>query len=165
LEGMDFVLFTQHIFLQWPIRSCSLFMQLDMTKRIVRVITYGTFDVLHKGHIRLLKRARALGDHLVVGLSTDAFNRIKGKHSVFNFEDRKLILRSLRFVDRVIPERKWEQKVDDIKRNRIDIFVIGDDWKGKFDHLKSICTVYYLSRTSGISTSRIKRRVARMNKL
>lgn len=130
-----------------------------------RVLTYGTFDVLHRGHIRLLKRARALGDHLIVGLSTDEFNRGKGKTSVFSYEDRALILSNLRLVDSVIPERNWEQKVRDIKRHKVDIFVMGDDWAGKFDHLSEFCKVVYLSRTNGISTTQIKQRMAKVKKL
>src|SRR5690606_33207090 len=98
-------------------------------KKKIRVLTYGTFDVLHRGHIRLLQRARALGDHLTVAISTDAFNRVKGKKSVFPFKERKLILENLRLVDQVIPEKTWEQKIDDVKKHKIDVFVMGDDWR------------------------------------
>ncbi|MEK4947768.1 glycerol-3-phosphate cytidylyltransferase [Carnobacterium sp. FSL W8-0810] len=121
-----------------------------------KVITYGTFDLLHKGHVLLLQRARELGDHLTVVMSTDEFNSIKGKKAYTSWEDRKLILEALSCVDKVIPENSWEQKIDDVKNNEIDIFVMGDDWKGKFDFLNEYCQVVYLPRTEGISTSKIK---------
>lgn len=123
-----------------------------------RVITYGTFDLLHYGHIKLLKRAKALGDYLIVVLSTDEFNwKNKGKKSYFKYEERKILLESIRYVDLVIPEETWEQKKTDIKEYHIDTFVMGDDWKGKFDYLKSEgCEVVYLPRTPEISTSQIK---------
>ena len=121
-----------------------------------KVITYGTFDVLHYGHINLLKRAKALGDYLIVGLSSDEFNKVKNKKSYYNYEQRKKILESLRFVDLVIPEDNWEQKVNDIKEFRADIFVMGDDWEGKFDFLKEHCAVVYLSRTPDVSSTMTK---------
>lgn len=121
-----------------------------------RVITYGTFDLLHWGHIRLLKRARELGDHLTVGLSTDNFNLIKHKQSYYPYEQRKFILEAIKYVDLVIPENTWKQKVRDIQENQIDIFVMGDDWKGEFDFLEDYCEVVYLERTSDISTTKIK---------
>lgn len=121
-----------------------------------RVITYGTFDLLHYGHINLLKRAKELGDYLVVGLSTDEFNKSKNKTSYFPYEQRKLLLESIRYVDLVIPEDSWEQKTNDIETYKIDTFVMGDDWKGKFDYLKSQCEVIYLARTPEISTTQIK---------
>lgn len=121
-----------------------------------KILTYGTYDLLHIGHINLLRRAKKLGGHLTVGLSTDEFNKIKGKESVYPFKDRKIILESIRFVDKVIPEDNWEQKIRDIKNNQIDIFVMGDDWEGKFDFLKQYCQVIYLSRTEGISTTMLK---------
>jgi len=121
-----------------------------------RVITYGTFDLLHIGHINLLKRAKALGDYLIVGLSTDEFNRVKNKKAYYPYEDRKKILESIRYVDLVIPEVNWEQKVRDILEYKVDIFVMGDDWAGKFDELKDYCQVVYLPRTEGISTTQIK---------
>ena len=121
-----------------------------------KVITYGTFDLLHYGHINLLKRARELGDYLVVALSTDDFNRIKHKQAHFSYEERKLILEAIRYVDEVIPENTWEQKKEDILEKNIDIFVMGDDWKGEFDNLSEYCEVVYLSRTEGISTTKIK---------
>ena len=121
-----------------------------------RVITYGTFDLLHYGHINLLRRAKELGDYLVVALSTDEFNNIKNKKSYFNYEKRKMILEAIRYVDEVIPEEDWDQKVIDVKERNIDVFVMGDDWKGKFDYLKEYCEVVYLERTPDISTTQIK---------
>lgn len=122
-----------------------------------KVITYGTFDLLHWGHINLLKRAKALGDYLVVAISTDEFNDLKNKKAYHSFENRKMILEAIRYVDEVIPEDTWEQKKDDIIREGIDIFVMGDDWGGKFDELAEYCDVVYLPRTIGISTSMIKK--------
>lgn len=121
-----------------------------------KVITYGTFDLLHYGHINLLQRAKALGDYLIVGLSTDEFNSIKGKKCYFSYNERKKMLEALRCVDLVIEENCWEQKINDVKEFRVDTFVMGDDWEGKFDFLKDYCEVVYLSRTPEISTSKIK---------
>ena len=123
-----------------------------------KVITYGTFDLLHYGHINLLKRAKSLGDYLIVGLSTDDFNmNEKNKDCYFDYDKRKSLLEALRYVDLVIPEENWEQKLSDIQNLNVDIFVIGDDWKGKFDYLKdSGVEVVYLPRTEEISTSKIK---------
>ncbi|MGY5340052.1 glycerol-3-phosphate cytidylyltransferase [Levilactobacillus spicheri] len=121
-----------------------------------KVITYGTFDLLHKGHIRLLKRAREMGDDLTVCVSTDEFNAEKGKRAYTSYEDRKYILEAIRYVDHVIPEKNWDQKIRDVQENDIDLFVMGDDWKGKFDFLKDYCEVVYLPRTEGISTTKIK---------
>lgn len=121
-----------------------------------KVITYGTFDLLHYGHINILKRARELGDYLIVGLSTNKFNEIKGKKCYFSYEERKKLLEAIRYVDLVIPEENWEQKIKDIKEFKIDVFVMGNDWKGKFDFLKKYCEVVYLSRTPEISTTKIK---------
>ncbi len=121
-----------------------------------KVITYGTYDLLHRGHINLLKRAKAMGDHLVVGLSSDEFNAIKNKKSFYSYEERKLVLEAVRYVDEVIPEHNWEQKERDIIEHGIDVFVMGDDWQGKFDHLKEHCEVVYLPRTDGVSTTRTK---------
>ena len=104
-----------------------------------RVITYGTFDVLHYGHINLLKRAKALGDYLIVGLSSDKFNKLKNKESYYSYDERKNIIEACRYVDLVIPEENWEQKIEDIQKYQVDIFVMGDDWKGKFDFLKKYC--------------------------
>jgi len=121
-----------------------------------RVITYGTFDFLHNGHINLLKRAKEYGDYLIVGISTDEFNLIKDKKAYYSFEQRKMILEAVRYVDLVIPEKSWDQKIDDVKKYNVDVFVIGDDWEGKFDFLKEYCEVVYLPRTVGISTTKIK---------
>lgn len=122
-----------------------------------KVITYGTFDLLHYGHIRLLQRARALGDYLIVALSTDEFNREeKQKESYFSYEERKNMLEALRCVDLVVPETCWEQKITDIDKYGADIFVMGSDWKNKFDFLKEKCKVVYLERTPEISTTKIK---------
>ena len=121
-----------------------------------KVITYGTYDLLHVGHINLLRRARELGDYLIVVVSSDEFNAIKGKKAYYSFEDRKKILEAIRYVDEVLPEYTWEQKIDDVVNNNVDIFVMGDDWTGKFDFLKEYCEVVYLPRTEGISTTKIK---------
>lgn len=122
-----------------------------------RVITYGTFDLLHYGHINLLRRARERGDYLVVGLSTDEFNLGKGKRCYFPYEKRKQLLEAVRYVDLVIPEDSWNQKRADVHNLRIDEFVIGDDWAGKFDFLREEgVEVTYLQRTPEISTSKIK---------
>ncbi|GGF31044.1 glycerol-3-phosphate cytidylyltransferase [Halobacillus andaensis] len=121
-----------------------------------KVITYGTFDLLHWGHINLLKRAKDLGDYLIVAISSDEFNAIKNKEAYHSFENRKMILEAIRYVDEVIAEDNWEQKVEDVQKHDIDVFVMGDDWEGKFDFLKEYCEVVYLPRTVGISTSKIK---------
>lgn len=123
-----------------------------------RVITYGTFDLLHYGHINLLRRARELGDYLVVALSTDEFNwREKRKRCYFSYEERRQLLEAIRYVDLVIPEEGWCQKRSDVHEYRIDTFVMGDDWEGKFDFLREEgCEVVYLPRTPEISTSKIK---------
>lgn len=129
-----------------------------------RVITYGTFDLLHYGHINLLRRAKTLGDYLVVCLSTDEFNwNKKQKKCYFNYEIRKQLLEAIRYVDLVIPEQKWEQKIVDIQEYHIDTFAIGDDWIGKFDFLKEYCEVVYLPRTPEISTTEIKRNIRNDN--
>lgn len=128
-----------------------------------KIITYGTFDLLHKGHVLLLNRAKELGDYLVVAVSTDEFNKIKGKKSYTSFEDRKFILEALACVDEVIPENDWEQKVIDVQAHDIDMFVMGDDWKGKFDFLKDYCEVVYLPRTEGVSTTKIKADLKELN--
>lgn len=121
-----------------------------------KVITYGTFDLLHKGHINILKRAAEYGDYLVVAVSSDEFNEIKGKKAFHSFEDRKYILEAIKYVDEVIREDDWDQKRDDVKNHDIDVFVMGDDWEGKFDFLKDQCEVVYLERTPDISTTLIK---------
>lgn len=121
-----------------------------------KVITYGTFDLFHVGHLNLLKRAKELGDYLIVAVSSDAFNEIKGKHCVIKDTDRMAIVEAIRYVDEVILEEDWDQKVDDIKKYDIDTFVIGEDWQGKFDYLSEYCDVVYLPRTDGISTTQLK---------
>lgn len=122
-----------------------------------RVITYGSFDLLHYGHINLLKRAKSLGDYLIVGLSTEEYQLLKKQnHCYFSYEERKLLLEAVRYVDLVIPETSWEQKIDDIKKYDIDTYVVGNDWYGKLDYLKEYCEVVYLERTPEISTTKIK---------
>lgn len=122
-----------------------------------RVITYGTFDLLHYGHIELLKRAKALGDYLIVAISTDEFNaNEKHKKTYFPYEVRKEMVEAIRYVDLVIPEENWEQKVKDVEKYNCDVFVMGNDWEGKFDFLKEQCEVVYLERTPEISTTKIK---------
>lgn len=121
-----------------------------------RVITYGTFDLLHYGHINILRRAKEQGDYLIVALSTDEFNSLKGKKSYFAYEERKKMLEAIRYVDLVIPEDNWEQKKTDVEKYNVDVFVMGDDWEGKFDFLKDQCEVVYLPRTPEISTTKIK---------
>lgn len=123
-----------------------------------RVLTYGTFDLLHYGHIRLLKRAKELGDYLIVAVSTDEFNAVKGKKAYHNYETRKKMLEAIRYVDLVIPEDNWEQKISDVQDYKVDVVVMGSDWAGsdRFDYLKEYCEVVYLDRTEGISTTKIK---------
>ena len=121
-----------------------------------RVITYGTYDLLHYGHIELLRRAREMGDYLIVALSTDEFNKKKNKKSYYDYEQRKMMLESIRYVDLVIPEEGWGQKEKDVDRFDVDVFVMGHDWEGEFDFLKDKCEVIYLNRTEGISTTKIK---------
>ncbi len=120
------------------------------------VITYGTYDMLHVGHINLLRRARNLGDYLIVGLSTDAFNTIKHKSAYQPYAHRRRLLEALRFVDKVVPERCWEQKTRDIKKFKASVLVMGDDWKGEFDSLKKLCRVVYLKRTPSISSTQLR---------
>lgn len=130
---------------------------------MTKIITYGTFDVLHRGHINLLKRAKALGDELYVGLSSDEFNAGKNKNSVLPYDDRKCVLESLFFVDFVFKEEQWDQKIPDVIKYGIDVFVIGDDWEGHFDFLKPHCKVMYLPRTPGVSTTLLKEKVVNMH--
>ncbi|MBR3163486.1 MAG: glycerol-3-phosphate cytidylyltransferase [Clostridia bacterium] len=123
-----------------------------------RILTYGTYDLLHFGHIRLLQRAKALGDYLIVALSTDEFNELKGKKAYHNYETRKKMLEAIRYVDLVIPEDNWNQKIQDVNDYKVDIVVMGSDWANneKFEELKDYCKVVYLDRTEGISTTKIK---------
>ncbi len=131
-----------------------------------KILTYGTFDLFHHGHVRILKRAKERGDYLIVGLSTDEFNKIKGKKSYYSFAVRKEILEAIKYVDKVIPENNWDQKIDDVFKYNIDEVVMGDDWKGneKFEILKEYCNVVYLPRTEGISTFKTKYDLSKMNK-
>lgn len=124
-----------------------------------KVITYGTFDLLHYGHINLLERAKALGDYLIVAVSTDEFNwDEKRKKCYYSYEDRVHMLNAIKYIDEIIPEENWEQKVTDVDKYDVDVFVIGDDWEGKFDFLKDQgVEVEYLSRTPNISTTQIKK--------
>jgi glycerol-3-phosphate cytidylyltransferase len=126
------------------------------TQPTKRILTYGTFDVLHFGHMRLLTRARKLGGQLFVGLSSDSFNTLKGKQAEWSYERRRSALLATQLVDSVFAETHWEQKPDDIARLNINIFVMGDDWQGKFDYLSAHCDVVYLSRTPGISSTLLR---------
>ena len=121
-----------------------------------KVITYGTFDLFHYGHLRILERAKQLGDYLIVAVSTDEFNEIKGKKCIYPYEHRTKIVEAIKYVDLVIPEKNWEQKASDIQKYGVDIMVMGSDWEGKFDVLSSLCKLVYLPRTPGISSSEIK---------
>lgn len=125
-----------------------------------RVLTYGTFDLFHVGHLSILERLRGLGDHLSVGISTDQFNAKKGKVCVVSYAERVAIVSALRCVDEIIPEENWEQKVGDIKRLKIDIFGMGHDWQGKFDNLAKYCEVVYLPRTEGVSTTELRTKIS-----
>lgn len=125
------------------------------------VITYGTFDMFHIGHLNLLKRAKGLGDYLIVAVSTDEFNELKGKKTLIPFEQRIEIVKAIRYVDLAISETSWDQKIADIKKYNVDLFVIGEDWKGKFDYLKEYCEVVYLTRTKDISTEQLKKSLVR----
>jgi glycerol-3-phosphate cytidylyltransferase len=131
---------------------------------MVTVITYGTFDLFHVGHVRLLKRLSELGDRLVVGISSDEFNEVKGKTSFFSYEERAEIVAACQYVDEVFPEHYWEQKKNDIERFSADIFAMGDDWKGKFDSLSEFCEVIYLQRTEDISTTQIKKTLSTLKR-
>ena len=128
-----------------------------------KIITYGTFDLLHYGHINLLKRAKSLGDYLIVVLSSDEFNKIKHKESYYTYDQRKMILEACRYVDLVVPEYTWEQKIEDVQKYQADIFVMGDDWKGEFDFLKEYCEVVYLPRTPNVCSTKTKEHLRNMN--
>ena len=127
-----------------------------------RILTYGTFDLLHFGHIEILRRAKSLGDYLVVAVSTDEFNAIKNKKAYHDYATRKKMLEAVRYVDLVIPEKDWGQKREDVKRYEIDTVVMGSDWEGNenFEKLKDLCEVVYLPRTDNISTTQIKKDLA-----
>ncbi len=131
-----------------------------MNKKVV--LTYGTFDMFHIGHLELLKRLSALGSKLIVAVSSDEFNLVKGKKTIIPYDQRAAIVESIQYVDMVIPEHDWEQKVKDIQKYNVDIFSMGHDWEGKFDELKEYCEVVYLPRTEGISTTQLK---ASLNKI
>lgn len=128
------------------------------------ILTYGTFDLFHVGHLRLLRRLADLGDKLIVACSTDEFNMGKGKSTAIPFEHRVEILEGCRYVDQVIPERNWEQKRDDVQEHNVDLFAMGDDWAGKFDFLGDLCDVLYLPRTENISTTELKTLIQTMRK-
>jgi len=138
-------------------KACPLATRAFVLKK---VLTYGTFDTLHFGHIRLLERAKDLGDYLIVGLSTDEFNAGKGKTSHFTYEERKKFLEAITYVDLVIPEMSWDQKAKDVVAHQVDIFTMGDDWAGEFDDLSAHCDVHYFSRTPSISSTLIKAHIS-----
>ena len=129
------------------------------------ILTYGTFDMFHVGHLKLLKRLSRLGGKLIVAVSTDTFNELKGKKTIIPYEQRAEIVEAIEYVDKVIPEESWEQKVEDIKKYQVDIFAMGDDWEGKFDDLKSYCEVVYLPRTADISTTQLKASLKSISKI
>ncbi|HET7268802.1 MAG TPA: adenylyltransferase/cytidyltransferase family protein [Oleiagrimonas sp.] len=129
------------------------------------VLTYGTFDLFHVGHLNLLQRLRDMGDRLVVGVSTDEFNALKGKRTIIRHEDRLRIVQGLKCVDLAIAEHHWEQKADDIRKHDVDIFGIGEDWKGHFDELENLCKVVYLPRTQGISSTQLKQAMSALDKV
>ena len=129
---------------------------------MIKIITYGTFDTFHYGHLEILRRAKEFGDYLIVGVSSDDFNRKKNKNCLYSDKHRMAIVNSIKYVDMVIPELNWEQKENDIIKNNVNILIMGNDWKGKFDHLNNICDVKYLSRTKGISSTRIKKNIKKI---
>lgn len=128
-------------------------MEADLPRTI---ITYGTFDMFHIGHLRLFKRMRELADRVIVGVSTDEFNALKGKQALMPYAERHEIVEALKYVDLVIPESSWEQKVEDIRRHKVDVFVMGSDWRGEFDYLGDLCEVIYLDRTLGVSSTELR---------
>lgn len=132
-----------------------------MPKQYKRAITYGTFDLFHIGHLRLLERIANLADEVIVAVSSDEFNALKGKHCTVPFENRRDIVAALRMVTKVIREDNWEQKIQDVQKYHCDLFVMGSDWEGKFDFLKPYCTVIYLPRTAGVSTTEIKASISK----
>ncbi|HAE79404.1 adenylyltransferase/cytidyltransferase family protein [Morganella morganii] len=126
------------------------------------IITYGTFDLFHVGHVRILKRLKQLGTRLIVGISTDEFNSIKGKKSFFSYLERAEIVKSCKYVDDIFPENNWTQKRSDIIKYKADILGMGNDWLGKFDDLNDICNVIYLDRTDDISSTDIKNKLSKV---
>lgn len=129
------------------------------------ILTYGTFDMFHIGHLKLLERLKALGSKLIVAVSTDEFNEIKGKKTIIPYAQRAEIVSAIKYVDMVIPENHWEQKIEDVKKYEVDIFVMGDDWEGKFDFLKEYCEVIYLPRTADISSSDLKQQLNKISQI
>ena len=129
------------------------------------ILTYGTFDMFHIGHLKLLKRLSLLGDKLIVAVSTDEFNEIKGKKTIIPYAQRAEIVEAIKYVDRVIPENGWQQKVTDIQKYNVDTFAMGHDWEGKFDELKAYCEVVYLPRTEGISTTALKEQLKQISEI
>ncbi len=129
------------------------------------ILTYGTFDMFHIGHLELLKRLKALGSKLIVAVSTDEFNEQKGKKTIIPYAQRRSIVEAIKYVDMVIPESNWEQKIEDIQKYKIDIFAIGNDWQGKFDFLEEYCEVKYLTRTDGISSTDLKEQLNKISKI
>ena len=129
------------------------------------ILTYGTFDMFHIGHLNLLKRLSYLGTKLIVAVSSDEFNELKGKKTIIPYEQRASIVEAIKYVDKVIPEDNWEQKIEDIKKYDVDIFAMGHDWDGKFDFLKEYCDVVYLPRTDGISTTQLKTSLNRISEI
>jgi len=129
------------------------------------ILTYGTFDMFHIGHLNLLKRLKEMGDYLIVGVSTDQFNAIKGKKTIIPYEQRAAIVEAIKYVDLVIPEEKWEQKEEDIQKYNVDLFAMGNDWEGEFDYLKKYCDVVYLPRTDGISSTALKETLNKISKI
>jgi len=133
--------------------------------KIKTVITYGTFDMFHIGHLKLLERLSKLGDKLIVCVSTDEFNELKGKKTIIPYKQRAEIVNAIKYVNKVIPENDWEQKINDLKENNVDIFAMGDDWEGKFDFLNEYCEVKYLRRTDGISSSALKEQLNKISEI
>lgn len=129
------------------------------------ILTYGTFDMFHVGHLKLLKRLKTLGTKLIVAVSTDEFNELKGKNTIIPYAQRASIVEAIKYVDMVIPEDNWEQKILDIKTHNVDIFAMGDDWKGKFDFLSEFCDVVYLERTEGVSSSELKDKLQKISNI
>lgn len=136
---------------------------MEHDKRGMTVLTYGTFDMFHVGHVRLIQRLAELGERVIVGVSTDEFNLKKGKRAIFSYPYRAEIISSLKGVDHVIPEDAWEQKIEDIKRHDVDLLVMGEDWQGTFDDLSAYCEVRYLPRTRNVSTTSIKDAIDRLS--
>lgn len=157
MEQLPILLQIKSFFLKKQTSALNFDFNQLFNKNYKTVLTYGTYDLLHYGHLEILRRAKELGDRLIVGLSTDEFNEIKGKKCVFPYEKRRGFLESLSYVDLVIPESSWEQKVHDVQTYEVDVFVMGHDWSGKFDFLQVYCEVQYFPRTAGISTTKLKK--------